>query len=287
MLRIAIPNKGRLSEPSLDIMKKSGISIADAGERSLFAATNNPDVQVLFVRADDIPKYVEMGAADAGITGFDLVQDRSADVKILARLNFGKCRLSLAVPSDSRIRGAKDLEGKKVATKYVGAARKFLQKNGVKCDIVEVAGAAEITPFLGVSDAIIDLVSTGTTLAVNKLKEVEVIVESTACFIANKKSAEEKGKKEILEELALSFEGIKSAEGKKYVMVNVPSQAVLSRVVGIIPGMESPTVLKLAKEGEYAVHAVVEEKRIPSTVRMLKTAGAKDILILNVDRAVP
>jgi len=287
MIRLAIPNKGRLFEPTLGLLRKAGVNIIDSGERALFGATSNPEVQALFVRADDIPRYVEVGAADAGITGYDLVEEKEADVVVLARLPYGVCRLSLAAPQGSGIRDAKGLQGKRVATKYVGIAKRFLQKKGVRCEVIEVAGAAEITPFLGISDAIIDLVSTGTTLAVHRMREVEVLLNSSACFIANRKGLREKKKAEVLRELALSFEGSRLAESRKYLMVNAPSQSILERVVGIIPSMESPTVLRLAKEGEYAVHAVVEEKLIAGTIRKLKEAGAKDILVLHMERVVP
>ncbi|MEM4389972.1 MAG: ATP phosphoribosyltransferase [Candidatus Micrarchaeia archaeon] len=287
MLKLAVPNKGRLYEPTLELLRRAGLEITDSGERALFGSTSNPEVRVLFVRADDIPRYVEMGAADAGITGYDLVQEKSADVAVLARLPYGMCRLSLAVPAGSGIKSVSDLQGKRIATKYVQSARKFLQKRGVKCKIVEIAGAAEITPFLGISDAIIDLVSTGTTLAIHKMREVEVLLESSACLVANRESLREGKKAELLKELTLSFEGCRLAESKRYIMVNAPSQAVLNRVVKIIPGMESPTVLKLAREGEYAVHAVVEESEIPRVIRQLKEAGAKDILVLRMERVVP
>ncbi|MEM3030298.1 MAG: ATP phosphoribosyltransferase [Candidatus Micrarchaeia archaeon] len=287
MVRLAIPNKGRLFEPTLELLRKAGVDIIDSGERALFGTTSNPDIQALFVRADDIPRYVEVGAADAGITGYDLIEEEAADVAILARLPYGVCRLSLAAPAGSGINNARDLQGKRVATKYVQSAKRFLQKKGVRCEVIEIAGAAEIAPFLGISDAIIDLVSTGTTLAVHKMKEVEVLLESSACFVANKKSLKEARKAELLKELALSFEGSRLAESRRYLMVNAPSQAVLDKVVRIIPSMESPTVLKLAREGEYAVHAVVEEKRVPAVIRRLKEAGAKDILVLHMERVVP
>lgn len=287
MIRFAIPNKGRLSEPAIRMLDEAGIRLLDgeAGERKLFGSTSNPEVQVIFVRAQDIPEYVEAGAADVGITGYDLVVERGARVGIIERLNFGKCSVALAVPENSKIKNARALRNKGIATSLPNMTRAYFRKEKIPVRIVRISGAAEITPYLGIADAIVDNVSTGTTLALNALRVLETLLESTACLVANRKSAREK--REMIQEIALSFRGIMNAERKKYVMANVTSDEALEKVVRVMPCMESPTVLRLARKGEYAVHAVVDERELARAIRKLKEAGAKDILVLAMERVVP
>ncbi|MEW6329253.1 MAG: ATP phosphoribosyltransferase [Candidatus Micrarchaeota archaeon] len=287
MIRFAIPNKGRMCEPAIKMLGEAGMKLlnGEGGERKLFARTSNPEVQAIFVRAQDIPEYVEAGAADVGITGYDLVAETGARVEVVERLSFGGCRVALAVPENSRARDARALRGKRIATCLPRITRAYFRRKKIPVKIVRISGAAEIAPYLGIADAIVDNVSTGTTLALNKLRVLEILLESSACLIANRKIAREK--RESVEEMALSFRGMISAESKKYVMANVTSEEALGRVVRLMPCMESPTVLQLAKKGEYAVHAVVEEGELARAIRRMKEAGAKDILVLAMERVVP
>ncbi len=287
MIRFAIPNKGRMCEPAIRMLEEAGIKLlnGEGGERKLFARTSNPNVQVIFVRAQDIPEYVEAGAADAGITGYDLVVETGARVELIEKLNFGGCSVALAVPENSGAKSVRALRGKRIATSLPGITRAFFRKEKIPVKIVRISGAAEITPYLGIAEAIVDNVSTGTTLALNNLRVLETLLESSACFIANKKIAREK--REVVGEIALSFRGMMNAGGKKYVMANVGSDEALEKVVRVMPCMESPTVLRLAKKEEYAVHAVVEESELARAIMRMKEAGAKDILVLAMERVVP
>lgn len=284
MIKIAIPNKGRMYEPTKEMLAQAGIRFS-GGERKLVCRTTSKNVEIMLVRTEDIPKYVEIGAADAGFTGSDLVVESKANVSIVTMLNYGACRVVLAVPEGSRIKSVKDLQNKRVATKLVNIAGEFFKNNRINAKMFEVSGAVEITPLLGVADAIIDHVDTGATLSANRLVEIVTLLDSKACLIANKNSLVEK-KKEI-EEVKLSLQGIIGAENMKYLMVNAPSDEILKEVVRILPALESPTVLKLAKQGKYAVHAVVSEQALAGVVRRLKEAGGKDILVLNLEKVIP
>jgi ATP phosphoribosyltransferase len=284
MMKIAIPNKGRLCEPAVELLERAGIRILDSNGRKLYGKTNYENIMVVFARAQDIPKYVESGAADTGITGFDLIKEKNADVELITRLNIGWCRVVLAVPESSGIRKPNQLEGSRIATSLVNTSKQYLEDKGIKAQIVELLGALELAPYLGIADAIIDQVTTGTSLAVNNLIVIDELFESAACFIANRNSLG-RMRKEI-EEVKFSFEGLITAEEKRYVMANVTSDETLKRVIAVMPAMESPTVLKLAREGEYAVHSVVDEKDLMSTVRELKNAGAKDILVFGMGRVI-
>lgn len=285
MIRIAVPNKGRLSEPALELMAKAGMKVKDSGEKKLYAKTSDSNVEVVFARAEDIPRYVETGAVEFGITGSDLVAEEKAKVETIVELGFGKCRLMVAVPENSGITKLSQLNGKKVATSFGGIVKDFFKRKGVRVEVVEVAGAVEVTPYRGVADAVADLVDTGVTLKTHGLKTIETILESRACFIGTKKSVG--ANKNFVEETVFSFKGIMTAEGKRYLMVNVTSDSALKKVVKVIPCMESPTVLPLAKKGEYAVHAVVNAGELASAVRKIKQAGGKDILVMRMERVVP
>jgi ATP phosphoribosyltransferase len=285
MLKIAIPNKGRLCEPTIDLLGRAGIRIIDSKGRKLYGKTNYENITVLFARAQDIPRYVESGAADAGITGFDLIKEKNADVELVSKLNMGWCKVVLAVPGDSKIIMPSQLKGSRIATTLVNVTKQYLEDRGIKAQIVELSGAIELAPYLGIADGIVDHVTTGTSLAVNNLRIIDTLFESTACFIANRDSLARMMQE--IEEVKFSFEGLINAEEKRYVMANVTSDEILKKVIAVMPAMESPTVLKLAKEGEYAVHSVVDEKNLMSTVRKLKNAGAKDILVFGMGRVIP
>jgi len=272
MISIAIPNKGRLYKKTLELMEKAGIKIPENG-RKLSVRTNIEGIKVIFARALDIPWYIESGAADLGITGEDMVAESEANVEKLLDLKFGKCKIVLASKN-----GDMNKE-KRIATRLPNIAKKYFPKS----KIIVLDGSCELAPGLGISDAIIDQVSTGDTLKANNLKIDKILFESSVYLIGNKKSIENE---EGIEELKLALEGVITSEEKRYIMLNVTSEEYLKRVVKVMPCMESPTVLKLAKEGCYSVHSVIDVKDLMPTLRKLKKAGGKDILVLNMSRVI-
>lgn len=282
MLRIAIQSKGRLYEETMDLLGELGIKLSSAKRTLLIPARNFP-VEVLFLRDDDIPESVASGIADVGIVGFNEYMEKDKDAEIVKKLEFSKCRLSLAIPKDAEYDGLKWFEGKKIATSYPKILNDFLDKNGIKSDIHVITGSVEIAPGIGLSDAIFDIVSSGSTLVSNQLKEVEVVVESQAVMIANKSLTDEK--REILEELLFRVDAVLAADGKKYILMNVPN-ASLDTVLEILPGIKSPTVMPLAQEGWSSVHAVLPEKRFWEIINRLRSAGAEGILVLNIEKMV-
>lgn len=284
MIRLAIPNKGRISGEILRLLEKIGLDIAENG-RKLYVNTNNPNIQIVYARAADIPIYVQSGAADVGITGEDMIAESNAKVAKLVKLNFGNCKIVVAAPADSAIRSPKDyVGGMRVATKLANIAKNYFNSKNLYCEIVRISGATELAPYLGISDLIIDQVSTGTTLAANNLKIIDVIQESSIYLVANEKRIKEMPNE--LEELKLSLESVLNAESKRYVMVNVLGKKQLEQVVSVMPSMESPTVLKLAKPDEYAIQSVVDSSELMVLVRKIKNAGGRDILVMNMSRVV-
>jgi ATP phosphoribosyltransferase len=289
MIRIAIPNKGRLYEPTISIFKDAGLPISGGAEsRKLFAKTTDPDIHILFARAADIPEYVQDGAADVGITGLDLITERGANVEALLDLKFGRASLVLAVPEDSDFEKAQDLEGKKVATEFPEITRQYFEKLGVNVNVIKVSGACEMTPHVGIADAIIDISSSGTTLLINHLKAIDTAFSSTVYLIANKESLRTKEK--ILD-IKTAFESVLNAKKKRYLMMNVP-EASLQAVKEVLPGMSGPTVMKVESSkfsggSILAVHAVVDADLIFSIVNKLKKVGAKDILVVPIERIMP
>ena len=283
-VRLAIPNKGRISEPIRDIIARSGLHIRESGSRALLATTNDPGVEVMFARPVDIPAYVAGGAADIGITGRDLVMERGADVAEILDFGLGKATLVLAAPEDAGIKNAKDLEGLRVATEFPGLAASYFEKHGVSVDLIPVGGACEATPHLGIADAIIDLTSSGTTLKTNRLEIIEEILVSTSILIANHGALIQKGEK--VDELRVALESVINAEGQCYLMMNVP-RSELDLVKKCLPGLGGPTVMDVASDGNLvAVHAVVSEASTYRLISRLKKAGARDILIVPVDRMI-
>ncbi len=284
MIRLAIPNKGRISKDILKMLGKIGLEVPENG-RKLYVNTNNPGIQVVYARAADIPLYVQSGAADMGITGEDMVRERGAKVRKLLKFNFGNCQIAVAAPKDSDIKSPEDYRGgMKVATKLVNLARDYFSGKDVFCEVIPVAGATELAPYMGVADLIVDQVSTGTTLTENNLRIVDVIAESALCLIANEKSLEEK--EDEVDALKVSMESVTTAELKRYVIANVIGNDTLERVLGVMPAMDSPTVMKLAKSDSYSVQSVIDGDELISTIRKLKKAGAKDILVMNMSRVV-
>ncbi|MDI6855510.1 MAG: ATP phosphoribosyltransferase [Candidatus Thermoplasmatota archaeon] len=284
MIKIAVPNKGRLSEESIRLLRSIGLKIA-LEERSLFLET--PKYSIIFVRAQDIPGFVEEGVADIGITGLDLVLETGKKVKKLLELNFGYCRLAIAVPEKSKILAVEDIPNNaKVATSFPNLTKEYFRKIGKKIDIVEVSGTAEIAPHLGVAELITDLVETGATLKTNYLREIGTITESKAVAIANEKALELEEKKRKINELVAALASVINATGRRYLMANVPKEA-LEDVKSLIPGISGPTVMSIiGSEKIVAVHAVVNEEEINGVIAVLKKLGATGILIVPIERAV-
>ena len=282
MLRIAIQSKGRLFEDCMDLLKEAGIKLSNA-KRTLLIPSSNFPVEVLYLRDDDIPECVANGVADVGIVGLNEFSEREKDAKIVKELGFSKCRLSLAIPALIDYPGVEWFNGKTIATSYPNILRRFLDSKGVNASIHVITGSVEISPNIGLGDGIFDIVSSGSTLVSNRLKEVEVVVGSQAVLIANNNLDAEK--QEILQELMFRFDAVRSAEDKKYVMMNVPDES-LEAVISMLPGVKAPTVIKLATEGWHAVHTVITEKAYWQLVGKLKAAGAEGILALNIEKMV-
>ncbi len=277
---IAVPNKGRLSEPSLELLREAGIKV-ESSERRLIVPTNNPRINVLFARARDIPHYVANKSADVGITGYDMVVESCVDVEIVLKLGFGKAKLVVAVPMDSDVKSIEDLDGKRIATEFRNIAENFFRERGLNVSIVEVSGACENAPYIGIADAILDLTSTGTTLRVNNLRVVEEVLETEAVLIANRDVVNEFEVKALI----TSIQGVLNAKGMMYLMMNVPSN-ILEEVKKIVPGLKGPTVMKVEDGDMLAVHVVVHEDKLFEVLEKLKKVGARDILIIPIQRLI-
>ena len=282
MLRIAIQSKGRLYEDTMNLLAEAGIRIPSSKRTLLVQSTNFP-IEVLFLRDDDIPQSVATGVADLGIVGKNEFEERMEDADVIRPLCFSKCRLSLAIPKSVKYTGLKWFEGKKIATSYPGILRRFMQQNHITSDIHVITGSVEISPGIGLSDAIFDIVSSGGTLVSNNLAEVETVMESEALLIGNKGMDEEK--RAVLEELLFRIEAVKNAEDKKYVLMNVPTDKV-GDVVSVLPGAKSPTVMPLATEGWSSIHTVIDEKRFWQIIRQLKELGAQGILVVPIEKMI-
>ncbi|MBO7068562.1 MAG: ATP phosphoribosyltransferase [Bacteroidaceae bacterium] len=282
MLRIAVQSKGRLFEDTMALLSEAGIKVTSS-KRTLLVQSSNFPVEILYLRDDDIPQSVATGVADLGIVGQNEFEERQEDAEVIRPLGFSKCRLSLAIPKSVSYPGLKWFEGKKIATSYPGILRRFMQKNHIAADIHVITGSVEISPGIGLADAIFDIVSSGSTLVSNNLAEVEVVMNSEALLIGNKQMSEEK--KAVLEELLFRIEAVKNAEDKKYVLMNVPTERVKD-VVEVLPGAKSPTVMPLATEGWSSVHTVIDEKRFWEIIRQLKELGAQGILVVPIEKMI-
>lgn len=282
MLRIAVQSKGRLYDETMEMLSEAGIKLS-AVKRSLLVPSRNFPVEILYLRDDDIPDAVATGTADVGIVGYNEVLEKQRDVKVLKRLGFSRCRLSLAVPNKENYTGLEWFNGKKVATSYPIILRRFFEEKGINADLHEISGSVEIAPNIGLANAIFDIVSSGSTLVSNNLTEVERVIESEAVLIGGKPLSTEK--QEVLDELIFRIEAVKAAADKKYVLMNVPRQQ-LDEVIAILPGIKSPTVLPLADSEWCSVHTVVEEKRFWEIINRLKAAGAEGILVLDIKKMV-
>ncbi len=283
MLRIAVQAKGRLYEETMSFLEESDIKLS-LSKRTLLVQSTNFPLEVLFLRDDDIPQSVAMGVADVGIVGENEYAEKGEDAEIVKRLGFSKCRLSLAVPKDVEYDGVRWFDGKKIATSYPGILQNYLQAQGVKAEIHVITGSVEVSPGIGLADAIFDIVSSGSTLVSNSLKEVEVVMKSEALLIGNKQL--DADKREILRELLFRMDAVKTAEDKKYVLMNAP-QEKLGQIVAVLPGMKSPTVMPLAKEGWCSVHTVLDEKCFWEIIGKLKALGAEGILVLPIEKMIP
>ena len=282
MLRIAVQAKGRLYDETMSFLEEADIKL-NATKRTLLVQSTNFPVEVLFLRDDDIPQTVATGVADIGIVGENEFEERAEDAEVVKRLGFSKCRLSLAMPKDIEYTGVRWFEGKKIATSYPDILSRYLKEQGVNAEIHVITGSVEVSPSIGLADAIFDIVSSGSTLVSNRLKEVEVVMKSEALLIGHKQLSEEK--KEILRELLFRMDAVKTAEDKKYVLMNAPKDK-LEEIVAVLPGMKSPTVMPLAQEGWCSVHTVLNEKCFWEIIGKLKALGAEGILVLPIEKMI-
>ncbi len=283
MLRIAIQSKGRLNEESTALLQELGIDIDDAKRKFLSQSANFP-LEVLYLRDDDIPQVVAAGTASLGIVGLNEVEEKGLKVRIIEKLGFGGCRISLAIPKAAPYDGPQWFEGKRIATSYPNILKRFLDEKGVKASIEFITGSVEVAPAAGIADAIFDIVSSGGTLVSNGLKEVERVFESEAVLISNDNLSEEEEK--LLAEMLFRFESVKVSRGKKYILMNIP-RASVEEAIRILPAMRSPTILPLAAEGWCSLHSVVDAADLWEKIRQLKAIGAEGILVLGVDKIIP
>ena len=282
MLRIAVQSKGRLYEDTMNLLKETGIKINSA-RRTLLVQSSNFPLEVLYLRDDDIPECVASGVADIGIVGENEFVERGEDANIVKRLGFSKCRITLAIPEAVDYKDVKWFDGKKIATSYPNILKKFADEQGINIDIHVIQGSVEIAPGIGLSDGIFDIVSSGSTLVSNKLREVEVVMKSEALLIGNKELTAEK--QAILDEFLFRIKSVLVAEDKKYVLMNAPSDKV-KEICNILPGIKSPTILPLATEGWTSIHAVIDQKHFWEIVGQLKAAGAEGILVLPIEKMI-
>jgi ATP phosphoribosyltransferase len=282
-LLVAVPSKGRMAQPALDLLDAAGLRF-EPGERALHVPCQNAPVDLLLVRPHDIPEYVQDGVVHGGITGANLVAEACADVVRLASLGFARCTLEAAVPTAAPQQGLADLAGLRVATAYPVSTRAALAEAGVEVELVPVSGSVEAAPRLGLSEAIVDLVSTGSTASVNGLRRIGRLLSSEAVLIANRDALEQR--RDVLERLELMLDGVVAARRRRYVMLNA-SEADLPAIRALLPGMGAPSVLPLAEPGQIAVHAAVDADDIWDLLPPLKAAGASSILVVPIERLVP
>ncbi|MBI3379468.1 ATP phosphoribosyltransferase [Candidatus Gottesmanbacteria bacterium] len=282
-LKLAIQKEGRLTGETLDFLWKSGLEF-EASKQKLFSNCRNFPIEILYLRDNDIPKYVEEGIVDLGIIGQNLLYEKRPQVKKLLNLRFGFCSLVIAVPDDSPIKKIQDLKYSKIATSYPLSSKKFFKERNIQVELVEISGSAEISPALGVAQAIVDLSSTGSTLLLNELRMVEKVYDSEAVFIANKQLFTQR-KKQFLEKLLLRFKGVLSAKNYKYVMMNAPEN-ILPEIKKIVPGLKSPTIAPLVKVGWISIQTVIKEDIFWETIEKLKKIGASGIIVLPIEKII-
>ena len=282
MIRIAVQSKGRLYEDTMNLLKEAGIKIGNSKRTLLVKASNFP-VEILYLRDDDIPQTVASGVADLGVVGENELLEKGEDVDIAKRLGFSSCRLSLAIPKSVEYSGVEWFNGKKIATSYPNILNDYMRKTGISMDLHVITGSVEIAPSIGLADGICDIVSSGSTLISNNLKEVEEVMRSEALLISNKQLTEEK--KAILSELIFRIDAVKSAEDKKYVLMNAPTNKV-NEINSILPGVKSPTIMPLATDGWSSIHTVLDEKCFWEIIGQLKSLGAEGILVLPIEKMI-
>ena len=281
-LRIAVQKSGRLYEGSMKLLKECGIEVSNGNNQLRVIAANFP-VEIFFLRDDDIPEYVQDAVADIGFVGENVVKEKNKEVHTIEKLGFGKCRLSIAIPKTGALQSINDLNGKKIATSYPFILSSFLKEKNIQASIHEISGSVEIAPKIGLADAICDLVSSGSTLFTNELKEIETILYSESILISNKTLSAEK--KIILESLQFRLSAVKKAKNNKYVLLNAPNEK-LDTICQLLPGMKSPTILPLAEEGWSSVHSVISETDFWNIIEKLKSNGAEGILVIPIEKMI-
>ena len=282
MLRIAVQSKGRLYDDTMNLLAEADIKVS-SGRRTLLVQAGNFPLEVLYLRDDDIPQSVASGVADIGVVGENEFLEREEDADVVSRLGFSKCRLSLAIPKEIDYRGVNWFNEKKIATSYPNILKRFLSEHDIEAEIHVITGSVEISPGIGLADAIFDIVSSGSTLVSNNLREVEVVMQSEALLIGNKHLSREK--RETLEEMLFRFKAIKDAEDKKYVRMNAP-KARLQEIINVLPGLKSPTVIPLADDEWCSVHTVLDQKRFWEIIGKLKEMGAQGILVTPIEKMI-
>ncbi len=282
MLRIAVQSKGRLHDDTMNLLAEAGVKVGSS-KRILLEKSQTFPTEILFLRDDDIPQCVAMGVADIGVVGENEFCERGEEADVVRKLGFSQCRLSLAIPKAEDYRSLAWFQGKKIATSYPKILSQFLSANGIRADVHVITGSVEIGPGIGLSDAIFDIVSSGSTLVSNNLKEVQVVMESEAILIANRGLSQEK--RERIDELLFRIEAVMNARDKKYVLMNVPRER-LEEVLGVLPGAKSPTVMPLASEGWNSVHTVIDEKELWTIISKLKELGAQGILVVPIEKMI-
>ena len=282
MLRIAVQSKGRLFDDTMNLLAEADIKVSSS-KRTLLVQSSNFPLEVLYLRDDDIPQSVANGVADIGIVGENEFIEKGEDAQIISHLGFSKCRLSLAIPKEIHYTGLQWFNNKKIATSYPNILRSFMNKNGIRADIHEITGSVEISPGIGLADGIFDIVSSGSTLASNNLREVEVVMKSEALLIGNWKMDDEKHN--ILNDMLFRFEAVRSAQDKKYVMKNAPKDKIAD-ITNVLPGIKSPTIIPLADEEWCSIHTVLDEKRFWEIIGKLKELGAQGILVTPIEKMI-
>ena len=282
MLRIAVQSKGRLYEDTMNLLAEADIKVS-SGRRTLLVQSGNFPLEVLYLRDDDIPQSVASGVADIGVVGENEFVERGEDADILSRLGFSKCRLSLAIPKEIDYTGVQWFNGKKLATSYPNILRRYMEEQHIDCEIPVITGSVEISPGIGLADGIFDIVSSGSTLVSNNLREVEVVMQSEALLIGNKNMSQEK--RDVLDQMLFRFKAVKDAEDKKYVRMNAP-KAHLQEIINVLPGLKSPTVIPLADEEWCSVHTVLDQKRFWEIIGKLKEMGAQGILVTPIEKMI-
>lgn len=284
-LKMAVPNKGRLHERTIELLIKSGLDLGEDWGRKLTVTAKNQDIEILFVRAQDIPGFINSGSVDMGVTGQDQIADAGFDLEEVLELEFGHCRLSVAVPEASGIKCVDDIkDGSRVATSFPNITKRFFDSKGKKIEIIDVSGAAEIMPYIGVSDFIVDLVSSGATLKMNRLVEIETLVESQAVIVSNKAALEKN--REAVMDIVNSVKSVIEAEKKKYLMADVPKDK-LDKISKLFPGVAGPTVMSInGRDDMVAIHVVIDKSEVFNAVNTLQKMGGQGILILPIDRLV-